>query len=236
MNATAKLISGKNFIQRNSAKFPALFFWLGLILAYNWYASTSGLSSFQVTQQILGFIKTGFWGVLIYIALYAIRPLILFPATILTVASGFVFGPVLGVLYTIIASNISSTIAFYVGKYFGEGLLKDDGSDGLFQRYARRMRENSFETVMIMRFIFLPYDGVSYLAGFLRIRYLPFILATALGSIPGTIAFVGFGASIESFDGGLPTLNPVTLGVSAGIFIISIALSRIFKKKEGIPA
>jgi uncharacterized membrane protein YdjX (TVP38/TMEM64 family) len=75
--------------------------------------------------------------------------------------SGFVFGPFLGVLYTIVASNISSTIAFFVGHFFGEGLLKDDGSDGLVQRYARRMRENSFETVMIMRFIFLPYDFVS---------------------------------------------------------------------------
>src|SRR3989304_3852161 len=88
---------------------------------------------------------------------------------------------------------------------------------------------------MIMRFIFLPYDAVSYLAGFLRIKYLPFILATALGSIPGTMAFIGFGASIETFDGSLPKLNPVTLGFSVAIFIVSIALSRIFKKRDGTP-
>jgi uncharacterized membrane protein YdjX (TVP38/TMEM64 family) len=119
-----------------------------------------------------------------------------------------------------------------VGRFFGEGIFKDDGSENLIQRYARRMRENSFETVMVMRFIFLPYDAVSYLAGFLRIKYLPFILATALGSIPGTMAFIGFGASIETFDGALPKLNPVTLGFSFAIFIVSIALSRIFKKRE----
>ena len=87
---------------------------------------------------------------------------------------------------------------------------------------------------MIMRFIFLPYDMVSYLAGFLRIHYWPFILATALGSIPGTIAFVLFGASIEHFDGGLPSLNPNILAASVVIFIVSIALSRLFKKREGI--
>jgi uncharacterized membrane protein YdjX (TVP38/TMEM64 family) len=89
---------------------------------------------------------------------------------------------------------------------------------------------------MIMRFIFLPYDAVSYLAGFLRIHYWAFIFATALGSIPGTIAFVGFGASIETFDGALPKLNPVTLGFSVAIFIVSIALSRVFKKRENIPS
>lgn len=222
----------KNFIQRNRQKIAALTFWVGLILAYQWYANSNDLSPLQVVQRLLDFMKNGLWGVLIYIVLYAIRPLILFPATVLSVAGGFVFGPFFGVLYTIIASNISSTIAFFVGQFFGEGLVRDDGSDGWVQRYARRMRENSFETVMIMRFIFLPYDLVSYLAGFLKIHYWSFILATALGSIPGTIAFVGFGASIEAFDGSLPKLNPVTLGFSVAIFLVSILLSRIFKKRE----
>ena len=155
-------ISEKTFLEKHGSKLPALLFWLGLILAYNWYANTNGLSPLEIVQQILGFMTNSFWGPLIYIVLYAIRPLILFPSTIITLAGGFVFGPVLGVVYTIVASNISSTIAFFVGQYFGEGLFKDDGSDGLLQRYARRMRENSFETVMTMRFIFLPYDMVSY--------------------------------------------------------------------------
>jgi len=223
----------KTFIQRNGQKIAMFVFWLGLIVLYQWYASSNHLSPLQVVQQMLAFMQNGIWGVLIYILIYAVRPLILFPATVLSVAGGFVFGPVLGILYTIIASNISATIAFYVGQFFGEGMLKDDGSDGLIQRYARRMRENSFETVMVMRFIFLPYDFVSYMAGFLKIKFIPFILATALGSIPGTIAFVGFGASIETFDGSLPKLNPVTLGFSVAILILSILLSRVFKKREG---
>jgi len=232
-NVTATA-SEKPWYQVHAQKFVALLFWAVLMISYQWYAYTNHLSALQVMQNLLAFLTNSIWGPLVYIGLYAFRPLILFPSTVLTLAGGFVFGPFLGVLYTIIASNISSTIAFFVGRYFGEGLLKDDGSDGLIQRYARRMRENSFETVMIMRFIFLPYDAVSYLAGFLRIHYWPFILATALGSIPGTIAFVGFGASIERFDGGVPSINPVTLAASIGIFIISIALSQIFKKREGI--
>jgi uncharacterized membrane protein YdjX (TVP38/TMEM64 family) len=224
--------AGKAVPQRNLQKYIALFFWLGIILAYQWYANVNDLSPLQVIQQLLAFLQDGLWGPLIYILLYAVRPLILFPATFLSLAGGFVYGPILGVLYTIFASNISSTIAFYVGRFFGEGLFKDDDSNGIVQRYARRMRGNSFETVMVMRFIFLPYDAVSYLAGFLRIPYLSFILATALGSIPGTIAIVGFGASVETFNGALPKLNPVTLGFSVLIFIVSIALSQVFKKRE----
>ena len=223
-----------SWLKQNAAKLTALTFWLALILGYQWYARANQLTPFEAVQALLDFFAGSLWGPLIYILVYAIRPLILFPSTLLTLAGGFVFGPILGVVYTIVASNISSTIAFFVGRYFGEGLFKDDGSDHWVQRYARRMRENSFETVMVMRFIFLPYDAVSYLAGFLRIRYWLFILATALGSIPGTLAFIGFGASIEQFDGSIPKLNPVILGFSIALFVISLALARIYKKREGI--
>ncbi len=224
--------SDQSWLQRHGQKFIAIAFWLALIGTYQWYAYKNDLSPLQVTQNLLTFLKNGVWGPMAYILFYAIRPLVLFPSTLLTLAGGFVFGPVLGVLYTVIASNASSTVAYFVGYFFGEGLLKEDGSDNFIQRYARRMRSNSFETILVMRFIFLPYDAVSFLAGFLRINYWPFILATALGTIPGTIAFVGFGASIEFFDGLVPKIDPVTLGGSILLFIISIVLSRIFKKRE----
>jgi len=232
--SNASIEEKPGFMKKHGQKLIALVFWVLLIAAYQWYAITNELSPLEVVQRLLGFLNQGLWGPIIYIVLYTIRPLILFPSTLLTLAGGFVFGPILGIVYTIIASNLSSTVAFYVGRYFGKDLLQDDQSDTLVQRYARRMRENSFETVMIMRFIFLPYDAVSYLAGFLNIKFWPFIVATALGSIPGTIAFVGFGASIESFTGTVPKINPITLGFSMVIFIVSIVLSRIFKKREGI--
>jgi len=229
---TTQYSSAQSWFRRHGQKIIAIAFWLALLGTYQWYSQKNDLSPLQVTQNLLIFFKNGLWGPVAYILFYAIRPLVLFPSTLLTVAGGFVFGPVLGVLYTIVASNTSSTIAFFVGYFFGEGLLKEDGSESLIQRYARRMRANSFETIMVMRFIFLPYDAVSFLAGFLRINYWPFILATALGSIPGTIAFVGFGASIESFNGLVPKIDPVTLGGSILLFIVSIVLSRIFKKRE----
>lgn len=221
-----------SWVQRHAIKIAALIFWVAVLIGYQVYANKKGLSAVQVMQQLLGLMSSRFWGPFIYILLYSIRPLILFPSTILTLAGGFIFGPVLGVLYTILASNTSATIAFFVGKYFGQGLIKEGSTSNFIQRYAERLRQNSFATVIVMRFIFLPYDLVNYLAGFLRIRWTPFILATFLGSIPGTIAFILAGASFERFEGGVPKLNPVTLTASIIIFIGSLILSRIFKKRE----
>ena len=150
----------------------------------------------------------------------------------MTVAAGFVFGPVLGVLLTIVASNTSATVAYLVGRFFGGDLVKADG-EGIVYRYARRLRANSFETVLTMRFIFLPFDFVNYLAGLLKINWGAFILATILGSLPGTLAFVLFGASIDmNFTGGTPSLNPGVLVASAVIFVLSIVISRLFKRRE----
>jgi uncharacterized membrane protein YdjX (TVP38/TMEM64 family) len=158
---------------------------------------------------------------------------------LLTLAGGFLFGPVWGIIYTVIGANLSATVAFFVGRYFGQGVLDDENADSFMQRYARRMRENSFETVLIMRFIFLPYDLVNYLAGFLRIGYWSFLLATILGSIPGTIAFVLLGATLAPNEiatlfltGELPSLDWRPLALSLVMFVVSIALSRYFKRHE----
>ncbi len=97
----------------------------------------------------------------------------------------------------VVASNLSAMVAYTIGRFFGAGILDQSASSGVLQSYADRMRRNSFETVLIMRFIFLPYDLVSYFSGFLRIRWQGFLLATALGSIPHRRA-----AAVERHDAG----------------------------------
>jgi len=234
MENTTNVLPQKRWYEARAQKFIALFFWAILFSSYQGYSYRYQLSPWQVVQQLLSFLTDSFWGPVVYILLYAIRPLILFPSTLLTLAGGFVFGPVWGVLYTIVASNTSAMVAYIVGRYFGQGLLPEGESNSLAQRYAARLRQNSFETLLVMRFVFMPYDLLNYLAGFLQIKWLPFIVATALGSIPGTIAFVWFGASVERLDGTVPSLNPTILAASVAIFIFSLLLSRVFKKREGI--
>jgi uncharacterized membrane protein YdjX (TVP38/TMEM64 family) len=231
-----------SFLQKHGQKLVAAAFWLLLVGGYGWYYRANGLTTETALLQIVNLLDSPF-GPLLYILIYALRPLIFFSAAVLTIASGAIFGAgsivnlALAVLYTVIGSNLSATVAYYVGRFFGQGLLTEgDGENsGLLQRYADRMRKNSFETILIMRFIFLPYDLVNYLAGILRIDWKAFILASLLGSIPGTIAFVSFGASIDIKElamGKTPQFNPWVLVFGVVIFIASLAISRYFKKRE----
>lgn len=233
INETSASSAPVSWVRRNGQKLLVLVFWLAVLGGYQWYAWSNGLSPLEVVQQLLGFLSGSPYGPLLYILVYAVRPLFLFSAVLLTLAGGFLFGPLWGLVYVLIGSNTSATIAYVIGRFLGAGVLEGQQSDGLVQRYAERMRRNSFETVLIMRFVFLPYDLVNYLAGFLRIRWSAFILATVLGSLPGTLAFVLFGASVERFDGGLPALNPWSLVASVVIFVVSLGLARLFRRREG---
>ncbi len=218
----------------HGVKMLALLFWLSLIGGYWLYARTNDLSITDSTRQLANLLTRTTWGPIIYIIIYVLRPLIFFPATLITVLSGFLFGPI-GTLYTILGSNSSALLAFFVGQYFGKGLLDAEKSAGLRQHYAQRLRQNSFETVLLMRLLFLPYDLVHYVAGFLRIDWKAFILATAIGSLPGTISFVLLGASFGTLDellNGNLQVNPWALGLSIVLIVGSIALSRFLKRRE----
>lgn len=222
------------FWQKHGARLAALAFWLIVVGGYYWYARQNDLTLQDSIIQISNGLTGSLFGPLLYILLYAVRPLIFFPATILTVLGGFLFGPI-GILYTIIGSNSSAMVAYTVGRYFGQGVLEGNDDAGRVQQYTRRMRENSFETVLIMRLVFLPYDLVNYAAGFLKINWKAFLLATAIGSVPGTISFVLLGTSfgtLEDLLNGQIKLNPAALLLSVGLIGASLVLSRYLKKRE----
>jgi uncharacterized membrane protein YdjX (TVP38/TMEM64 family) len=223
------------FLSRHWQKFIAGGIWLILAGSIVAYSVSTGKSPTTIVQDLVSLMQTPY-GALVFILIYAVRPLAFFSAAVLTLAAGSIFGPIWGTVYTIIGSNISASIAYGLGFFLGKGMLDESESTGMIADYAGRMRRNSFETILIMRFIFLPYDLVNYLAGLLHIRYTPFIVATILGSLPGTITFVLAGASVPIAtvfeDGFRPEFKPEMLALSAVLLVAGIAVSRWLKQRE----
>ena len=222
------------FLKRHWTKGAAILLWLSILGSYYWYTQQNNLTLADSVNQLANLLTNSLFGPILFIIIYAIRPLLFFPATILTLLGGFLFGPI-GILYTIFGSNASAMVTFGIGWFFGQDILNNEEDAGVIQKYTRRMRDNSFETVLIMRLIFLPYDLVNYASGFLKINWRAFLAATAIGSVPGTISFVLFGASFGTLDellAGEIQLNPVTVIVSVVVIGASIVLSRYIKRKE----
>ncbi len=128
----------------------------------------------------------------IYIVLYAIRPLILFPATLLTIASGLIFGPWLGTLFTIIGENASANFGFSLVRWFGRESVATH-STPLMSRWDEKLKQKGIVSVMTMRLIMLPFDAVNFSCGLTAIRQRDYAIGTFIGILPSLIGFVLLG-------------------------------------------
>lgn len=217
-----------------TVKIVVAILWALAAAAWIWRLRVTGASPVESAQGFIDAADGAWWAIPAYVAAYLARPLVFFPALLLTVAAGIMFGPVVGVAVVIVAANASAMVAYAVGTTFSPEALRAEGGGSLLDRWAGRLRRESLVTVMLMRLAFVPYDVVSYASGFLRINRGAFLAATALGSLPGTVAFVLAGASLERLDEGLDGFDPEVFAASVVMFLVSLAVSRVVKRRTSI--
>ena len=133
---------------------------------------------------------------LIYIAIYSIAPVFMIPGTFISFIAGVAFGGFYGTIYTVIGATFGASLAFltarYLGREFIEGLLK-----GRLKIFDEGAEKHGFKAVLFVRLIPLfPFNIVNYGAGLSKIKFKDFLLATSVGIIPGTFAYVNLGNSI----------------------------------------
>lgn len=197
--------------------------WVILLGVAIYFYTQAGIPLRDYPELIKAFIgRFGFWGPFLYIIIYAIRPLVFFPATILTTVSGVIFGPWLGILYTIIGENMSANFAFVIGRYFGRNIVKEN-EKGMVKKLDKSFRENGFITVLLMRLLYFPFDLTNYVCGLSAVRHRDYALATFVGILPGLTTFVLLGSSF---------MDPRNLVITAVVFFGGLGLSFKLKKKH----
>lgn len=219
-------------LKRNLPKVIAAIFWGILIFVFTDYRLTNDLSYTDVLFQLIDFFTSSIWGPITYMVLYAVRPLIFFPATLLTALSGALFGFWWGVLYTVIGENASANLAYWIGRFFGKDLKLEDSIIG---NWVTGLRERTFATVLAMRLFYVPFDLTNYGSGVVGAKWRQYFLATLIGIMPGLATFVALGAGIdletfqtEGFSAAAIEIEFVILSIV--IFIVSLGISRVFKK------
>lgn len=204
-------------------------FWALGIAAFWGYAQVQGAGVTALLQNLLEGVARSPWGPFGLLAVFLVRPLLLLPITILNVFAGFLFGPVWGLAYALVATLLSSTLAYGVARVLKVAPQTEAGTG-----FLDNLRTRSFETVLTGRLLFLPGDLINYAAGFFGISFTAFLLATALGGLPGLMISVLAGASIEgqfNFQG--VRINLWYLLASVGMLIFSLGLSYWLRRRSG---
>ncbi|MGA1843882.1 MAG: TVP38/TMEM64 family protein [bacterium] len=123
---------------------------------------------------------------LAFIAMYIMTAFLLPGALILSVAAGFLFGVILGMIYINLATVIGGTLAFLSARYLIGGWVRHRFRDQL-RLFNERIRDHSHNYMLSLRLIpLLPFFLINYLAGITGIPLKTFVWTTSVGALPGS--------------------------------------------------
>ena len=135
--------------------------------------------------------QSGLFGYSLYILLFIIATLFLLPGSILVIAGGIVFGPLLGTLLSLIAATLASSYSFLMARWLGRDLLlKYVGHSHTFQSIEKGIARNGIDFLILTRLIPLfPYNIQNYAYGLTTIAFWPYTLISALTTLPGIVIY-----------------------------------------------
>jgi len=223
----------KYFIKNNAPQIVTWVIWLLIAFFYFYFKNLYNLSNLEIAKIIYSFVSTSFWWPILYITLYAFRPLIFFPATFMSFMSWAIFWIVGGLFFTIIWENLAANLAYLIGKIFWKNIIKPESS-WLLIDFKNKVNDNAFLSILTTRLLFLPFDLINYISWVLKIKWRGFFLWTLIWTIPGSLIFVLAWSSVEnvwSFDFSKISIDFKTMVISVILFVASLGLAKILKKK-----
>ena len=145
-----------------------------------------------------------------FMLIYAIAIALSLPGgAILTIAGGFLFGTVAGTVYAVVAATLGATVVFLIARTaLGDSLRQRAGP--AVRRMEAGFRENALNYLLFLRLIpAFPFWLVNLVPAFLGVPLGTYVVATAVGIIPGTLVFasVGNGLGTVFETGGRPDLG-----------------------------
>ena len=171
---------------------------LALAISQGWHTKLTPAALGQNAAWLNALVEERFWLVLgAFVSVYVLATVFMVPASALTIAGGFLFGLAVGVPATVVGATVGACILFLAARTsLGEALR---GVAGPFlSRMEAGFNEAPLSYLFSLRLIPLfPFAAVNVAPAILGARFRDFAVSTALGIIPGTIAYTWIGAGLR---------------------------------------
>ncbi len=181
----------------------------------------------------------GVIGAALFAVLIAVSSLCLLPASPFIIAASAVFGFSLGLLTSAVGIILGAASGYFLSRLF----LRKDVADQLkgrptFKAIDQAIAEEGWKIVLLLRLCPIPFGLANYLYGLTAIPFLPYLITTFLGAVPGLLLFSHLGsagkAGLQALASG--NLNKgggeiVLLGLSlAATIVLVVLLPRIARR------
>ncbi|QIS20573.1 TVP38/TMEM64 family protein [Nocardia terpenica] len=153
----------------------------------------------------------------VFFLVHAVVTVAPFPRTVFTLSAGLLFGPVLGITLAVAATTVSALLALLLVRALDREQVAARLTHPAVRAVDRRLARRGWLAVGSLRLIApVPFSIINYCAGLSSVRLVPYLLATLIGVVPGTIGIVVLGDALTGkTNPGLLVLSGVciTLGV-----------------------
>lgn len=131
----------------------------------------------------------GLWyGPAIFVVAFMLACVFALPASVFVLAAGFIWGWLLGSVYSLIGGMAGATASFFLGRFMGEGMLQKFGRVG--RAVAKQVDHAGFRSLLVLRFIpGIPFAVLNYGAGVAGVRVRDFLSSTLIGVVPSMLVF-----------------------------------------------
>lgn len=201
-----------------------------LVLLIALAALTWKLSTWLTPQQLQQALQqTGGWAPVLYIGLFILLPTFFFPVAVLALAGGLLFGLWWGSVYTFIGAVLNCALMFLLVRYVGRSQVQRLVEQKLSPQWQRRLQmadgKEGFLLLIILRLIpAVPYNLINYTFGLTGISFSSYLLASAIGIIPGTFAFINIGD--KTLEAGSPSF-----WIAIGLLVLLLVVTGLLGKK-----
>lgn len=138
--------------------------------------------------------SAGSLGVLVYVTGYAALSLVPAPKALMTALGGLLFGLWLGALLSWAAAMLGAVVAFGLARILGRDAVGALARGRLEQADALLTRHGLGAVVAVRLVPVLPFTAINYAAGLTGVRFAHYVMGSAAGMVPGSLAYAALGA------------------------------------------
>ena len=151
----------------------------------------------------------------IFILIYALATVLFLPGSVITLAGGALFGPVLGTFYNLTGATLGAVLAFLISRYIASDWIADKAG-GRVRQLINGVEGEGWRFVAFVRLVPLfPFNLLNYALGLTRIRFLHYLIASYIFMLPGAMAYTYIGyAGREAIGGGEGLIQKILIALA----------------------
>lgn len=190
---------------------------VAVALAAAW---AGGLHSHLTPESVAELVdRAGIFGPVAFVALFAAAEIVQVPGSLFVIAASALWPPLVAIPTAYAGAIAASLVVFFFARRIVPASLRERLPERLL-RYEARLETHGLQTVVGLRVVLFMAPAVHWLLGASRVSFRDYLLGTAIGLVPGVVAFALLGRqAVAHWD----SLRPWALGAVALFAALAVA-------------